>query len=107
VIEQSHARGEELKKKRHLFVGELQPKMQVLHPLAEFEDKAVENGHLVFHLLVISGIGGGGARVPRLPRRRRLVGPYVSWKSRAWRMDWFIHRWSEGGDAEKSWVAEE
>jgi hypothetical protein len=59
----------------------LQPKMKILHPLVEFEDKAVENGQLVFHLLVFSGIGGGGAGVPRLPCKRRLVGPYISWKN--------------------------
>jgi hypothetical protein len=68
-------RGEELKEERHLFVGELQPKLQVLHPLAEFEDEAVENGQIVFHLLAISGVRGGESRIPRLPRRRWLVGP--------------------------------
>jgi hypothetical protein len=38
--------------------------MQVIHPLAEFEDKAIEDGHLVFQLLVVCGVGGGGAECP-------------------------------------------
>jgi hypothetical protein len=56
--------------------------MQILYPLAEFEDEAIENGQLVFQLVVCGGVGGGGAGVPRLPHRRRLVGPYIPCKNR-------------------------
>jgi hypothetical protein len=60
--------GEEMKEECHLVICKLQPELQVLHPLVEFEYEAVEDGQIVFYLLANSGVIGGEPRNPRLLR---------------------------------------